>query len=72
MLVSQFLDPEELVALTERQREVLFTYVATSLVSSPEVRKALEPKVTAATKSLLKSGGAEAGERAATTRKKKA
>lgn len=45
MLISQFIDPEDLVKLTPRQQELLNTIIAAEILSSPNIRAELSKKV---------------------------
>lgn len=71
MFISQFIRPEELLILTDRQREILYTSIASHLVSDPAVRKAIEPRITEAAKSLLKSRELTSGVAAVTRARRK-
>lgn len=52
MLISQLINPADLVSLTARQLEVLQSMVLSEMVASPAIRGELEKKVKSAVKAM--------------------
>ena len=59
MLISQIINPADLVSLTPRQQDVLNTLVASEMLASPTIRAELAKKANAGLKALKAQSAAK-------------